>query len=410
MRLKVSRFKQLLSLINTAAEDDSCIDWPYCIKVRDDNDSTGTQIEFQRLAYREMIGTIPVGFHVKWSCKNKRCCRPSHLIATNPVRVTAQEAKDRDNASRRLRNKLYPYKKAAMDRRYKRSHREQCRERERQRIARNPDKERQVRSAWRKANPLTEDQKSRRAEVRQLKDAKKLAEKIAKRALAPKPEKPPKPVKIPRGQTPARKAYMAKYLEANKEHINQIKKEYRSRDNVRAHHKSNDSSLHQRNRYERLKGMREYRRTHHEKLREQQRDWYKRNQDKLVAQRQENKAQRSARFRAWRLANHENQTARAAKRRALKLAANGSHTASDIKALWKRQKHKCAVPGCALPISGSGKHRFHVDHHQPLAKKGGNGADNLVILCATHNHQKHAKDPYEWAQTLALAQGLLFIK
>jgi len=92
-------------------------------------------------------------------------------------------------------------------------------------------------------------------------------------------------------------------------------------------------------------------------------------------------------------------------RRARKAAAEGSHTAEDIKALWERQEHRCAVPGCRNPISDRGRNKYHVDHIVPLNRRGSNGPENLQILCARHNLEKHDADPYEWAKT----HGRLFI-
>lgn len=83
----------------------------------------------------------------------------------------------------------------------------------------------------------------------------------------------------------------------------------------------------------------------------------------------------------------------------------GSHTLADELSLWDRQGHKCAVPGCLHPISGSGKNRYNVDHIEPIARGGSNNPDNLQILCKVHNLEKRARDPYQWAQT----HGMLFI-
>lgn len=96
--------------------------------------------------------------------------------------------------------------------------------------------------------------------------------------------------------------------------------------------------------------------------------------------------------------------------RARKVSADGTHTGEDIKRLWDRQGHKCAVPGCTNAIAGSGKNIYHVDHIVPLAKGGSNYPDNLQCLCGVHNLSKNARDPYRWAQALELDQRLLFVK
>lgn len=91
--------------------------------------------------------------------------------------------------------------------------------------------------------------------------------------------------------------------------------------------------------------------------------------------------------------------------KARRKSVSGSHTAKDVLAIWKRQRHKCAVPNCTYAISSTGKHRYHVDHVLPIARGGSNNPDNLQILCATHNIRKNASDPYDWAQE----NGLLFM-
>ncbi|WP_328186945.1 HNH endonuclease [Marinobacter sp. OP 3.4] len=43
---------------------------------------------------------------------------------------------------------------------------------------------------------------------------------------------------------------------------------------------------------------------------------------------------------------------------------------------------------------------FHIDHYVPLAKGGQHEIDNLVIACPKCNLAKHAKDPYEFAESM----------
>lgn len=91
------------------------------------------------------------------------------------------------------------------------------------------------------------------------------------------------------------------------------------------------------------------------------------------------------------------------KRRALKAASTGSFTAAEIAALYEKQKHKCAT--CKVAISDSpGKKRFHIDHVMPLMKGGGNGIDNIQLLCRRCNLSKKDRHPDEWAKR----NGLLF--
>lgn len=95
-------------------------------------------------------------------------------------------------------------------------------------------------------------------------------------------------------------------------------------------------------------------------------------------------------------------------RKARMKGAEGKHTGNDIKEIWARQKHKCAVRGCTHPISDKkgGPDKYHVDHIKAVINGGSNWPDNLQILCGKHNLEKAARDEYEWAQE----HGLLFPK
>jgi 5-methylcytosine-specific restriction endonuclease McrA len=75
--------------------------------------------------------------------------------------------------------------------------------------------------------------------------------------------------------------------------------------------------------------------------------------------------------------------------------ACGSHTAQDVRALWAKQRGRCALCGVKLLRS-----RFHVDHITALARGGSNSPENLQLTHGRCNMVKGAKDPIAHAQSL----------
>lgn len=98
--------------------------------------------------------------------------------------------------------------------------------------------------------------------------------------------------------------------------------------------------------------------------------------------------------RKYREENPEIFAVHARNRRARKKAAPGTHTRADVLDLLQQQKCRCA--SCRSDVSGG----YHVDHIVPLVLGGGNGKDNLQILCPTCNWSKGPKDPVEFAQEI----------
>ena len=80
------------------------------------------------------------------------------------------------------------------------------------------------------------------------------------------------------------------------------------------------------------------------------------------------------------------------RRRARLLGAVGTHTGSEIRAQYKRQRGACYY--CGVEV---GK-EYHVDHVVPLSRGGTNDISNLVIACPTCNHKKHARLPHEFSE------------
>jgi 5-methylcytosine-specific restriction endonuclease McrA len=145
-----------------------------------------------------------------------------------------------------------------------------------------------------------------------------------------------------------------------------------------------------------LKKHRQYVIENKDKIREREEKYKEKNRGKprksQAAYREKNKEKRKALRVAWEKANPEKVSARKRNRRARKRNAEGSHTAADIQQLLVLQKSKCAV--CHTSI----KDGYHVDHVIPLILGGGNGKDNLQLLCPPCNLSKNAKHPIDFMQ------------
>jgi 5-methylcytosine-specific restriction endonuclease McrA len=109
-----------------------------------------------------------------------------------------------------------------------------------------------------------------------------------------------------------------------------------------------------------------------------------------------------ARARQWQKSNPEQTLANIHNRRALKRAAPGRHTAADVAMLYSTQRGLCA--GCTAALVKTGKGKMHVDHVMPIKLGGGNGPENLQLLCPPCNLSKNAQHPDDWARS----RGRLF--
>lgn len=205
---------------------------------------------------------------------------------------------------------------------------------------------------------------------------------------------------------------MAKTREEKIQYLREWRK--RNPDAAKTHYRENQE-------YYRKKLLR-WREENRESVREYDRAYYAKNADKKKAgkrrYRQTSKQVVNATNRKWIAKNPEKRKAiekrygashpwigsvKSARRRARKLNAPGTHTVEDIRLIWDRQNHKCAVHDCRYPISdiSGDKHRYHVDHIIPLTHPDGtNWRDNLQILCSHHNRSKWALGPEEWAKRL----------
>lgn len=130
---------------------------------------------------------------------------------------------------------------------------------------------------------------------------------------------------------------------------------------------------------------------------EYQKDYNQSNNTKRAEQgkvyRQANKVTIAARLKAYQQANPLRYKANNANRRALKHNANGKHSAYDIKALFALQKGQCIC--CRASLEDG----YHVDHIYSLINGGGNGKNDIQLLCPACNMSKGAKDPLVFMQS-----------
>lgn len=80
-------------------------------------------------------------------------------------------------------------------------------------------------------------------------------------------------------------------------------------------------------------------------------------------------------------------------KRARRLLAQGTHSASEIRELYKKQRGKCA--DCNRRLK-----KYQLDHITPLSKGGSNAIYNIQLLCPGCNRKKYSKDPIVHAQSL----------
>ena len=112
-----------------------------------------------------------------------------------------------------------------------------------------------------------------------------------------------------------------------------------------------------------------------------------------AAYRAANPESRKAIWSAWAKSNPEALRINSQNRRSRKRSAGGRLSHNLSARLFKLQKGKC--PCCKQPLGDD----YHLDHIIPLALGGSNTDDNIQLLRAICNLQKHAKHPVEFMQS-----------
>lgn len=125
--------------------------------------------------------------------------------------------------------------------------------------------------------------------------------------------------------------------------------------------------------------------------------WRQKNRDKYLSGWRrwwlQNKQKHYQHCDKWRRANPLAAMAITERRRARKANAEGKFSPSDVHRIQETQGYKCAI--CPTSI----RHKYHVDHIQPLSKGGSNWPRNLQLLCPSCNLSKGSRDPIEFMQS-----------
>ncbi len=95
----------------------------------------------------------------------------------------------------------------------------------------------------------------------------------------------------------------------------------------------------------------------------------------------------------WRKENKDLMVLYRQNRRARTMGSGGMLSKGLKDRLFKLQKGKCAC--CRKPIGAN----YHMDHIMPLYLGGTNTDDNIQLLRATCNMQKHTKHPVDFMQS-----------
>jgi len=127
---------------------------------------------------------------------------------------------------------------------------------------------------------------------------------------------------------------------------------------------------------------------------------YQKHQEKRAAQARQNRADNPALSclyaKRWRDNNKDIVRIQGRNNRARRLSAEGRFTKHDVESLNRLQKGKCAY--CQIKLAGS----FHIDHIMPLIKGGTNWPKNLQLTCAPCNLRKNDTHPLVFARRLGL--------
>lgn len=105
-----------------------------------------------------------------------------------------------------------------------------------------------------------------------------------------------------------------------------------------------------------------------------------------------NRERANERLREWKKANPDSVKADTHNRRARLRGAVGKHTGEEVRALFAKQRGRCAA--CRIKLDG-----FHKDHVHPLSAGGSNDIGNIQLLCPDCNMTKGARSNTAFMQS-----------
>ena len=168
------------------------------------------------------------------------------------------------------------------------------------------------------------------------------------------------------------------WKDKNREHHNKTSRQYRDKNREIIIKKKKEYYL--KNKENHLQVCKEWAFENKEKLKEYKSEYYLKNKEMLILKSNEYRKTEQGKI-VKRNSNHKRRT----------LTKNGDVTTQQLKELYS------TVKNCYWCNTKLNKNNTHLDHFMPLSKGGLHTIDNLVLSCSYCNLQKHAKDPYQFA-------------